>query len=635
LIDHLNKYELKSYSTIEIILNILQHKSRRNDTFVIVMRPVFILCLIIISFNSQGQNLYDTTSTIKNIEILDSGIDKYRVFVTGENHSKYVINGTIEYQFLKHLHKNSGVRNLIIELGFSRGYMLNAFINEDSLAIDLLKGNTSNIYIEFYYLLRNFNQSLPESERIHVYGVDVERFLDDGPILLNRLLQNGNLLPKDLEFSVEVLKSYAKYIQKKYKNLYETDADYRNGPSNMYLGYNGFNDKVVLDSILFDYESKKDVFNQFLGSDSTVYNQVINSLKEYQLYMSYYRMPHQFIYRERKIFENICQLLRNEPKAKFYGQFGRCHIGMNENMNSCNWWDAKSFTKRFEYSEFKGQILNAAIIYGVNSVFSDWDIEIASDTLNQELKTYQNKAEVNENSLFKVSNTDSLLKTYYNYIIVSRSNQYVYERPNTKVGNTAFINLAFGQSNYNFDVLNQSVFSSAKGFNSNFKTVSIGVSTNTFGFYMDHNFTLLMGQDMRVDKYSQKLSGYSITQGYGFAPRISNNFAIATYFLMGYSKLNLKINNDTLQPIFSPGFSKVKEINYSNSAFVVGLGADIRIALNDWFGVFARGQFMFDPSNKYWKQKNGIVGLKDSNSPKTSLRNYSLNAGISFLIQDL
>lgn len=309
---------------------------------------------------------YDTIPDIPmvNLDKLDSIINNYTVFFTGENHTYANQNSNIELKMLKYLNEKAGVRNLIIELGFSRGYMLNKYINDDTSYLKNMEGTTSTKYINLYKKLRELNQKLPLEKRITVHGIDVERFADDGPVLLNRLIPKDKIVPKAIDFQIEVLKSYAKYISLKY-NMYNNDEDDKNINSYSIGNYygRGFDNESTIDSMVADYKLNKAIYKEFIGDNFQIFDKVFNSIIEYRKWQNYKSMPHQYIYRERVIYDNLSTLILANPNEKYYGQFGRCHISQTELNAECNWYAFNSTAKRLNEGIAKGKTLSIGIFY--------------------------------------------------------------------------------------------------------------------------------------------------------------------------------------------------------------------------------------------------------------------------------
>ena len=46
------------------------------------------------------------------------------------------------------------------------------------------------------------------------------------------------------------------------------------------------------------------------------------------------------------IYDNLSNLILNNPNKKYYGQFGRCHTSQTELNFECNWYAFNSTAKR-------------------------------------------------------------------------------------------------------------------------------------------------------------------------------------------------------------------------------------------------------------------------------------------------
>jgi len=589
--------------------------------------------------NLQSQTQYISELPLNNLDILDDVVSEYQVFFTGENHTYADENTNIKLKMLKYLNKKAGVRNLLLELGYSRGYMLDKYINDDSSYYDLMKYTTSTYYLEMYKALRNFNQSLSPEDRVTVHGIDVERFADDGPILLAKLIPSHKTIPASIDFSVEVIKSYGAYSMKKYQSLLMSDIDDESIIEGIYSG-RGFYDAKTIDTMIADYQVNKQVFKEYLGDDFALFDKVFSSIIEYRKYMNYVGMPHQYVYRERKIYDNLSTLMKDNPDEKYYGQFGRCHISQTQLNAECNWWAFSSVAKRLNEGSAQDKVLSIGIFYNekkTNRYYRETYFDDYSTTM--ELQKYIDIECNNSNVLSRIDRNDTGLVKHYQYLI--------YNNPcatkGKKSGNSEDIDdfhewagmLDFGYGMAQFDLKNlNATMPSDKQFDSRLAFYSAGWSHNDFGFYTQSNFRLFTKQKISTGPVNYTLSGYSITQGIGFMPYIGRRFTFGLYGSFGLNKLTLNVQNDSSAAVFAAGFSKVNQVKYVNNGFVAGAGLDIRFALSSWLGLYARGNYLFDFSKKFWKQAAGYKNIDDKNSPKTSVGYYGLNVGFSFLIQE-
>jgi hypothetical protein len=143
---------------------------------------------------------------------------------------------------------------------------------------------------------------------------------------------------------------------------------------------------------------------------------------------------------------------------------------------------------------------------------------------------------------------------------------------------------------------------------------------------------IMQPQRIRNGSIRYTMNGYSILEGIGYNPGFSKYLAISPYVLLGYSRTSLKVENDSFKNAISPAFSTVNKLRYVNSAFTLGLGLDVRFNITKIIGLNVKAQVLSDPSQKYWRRVEGASNPIDNKSPKTSLFNYGLSAGLSILL---
>lgn len=601
---------------------------------------VFFFFTAIISQNSNAQELFLSDSAVSSdiiisqLSQLDSVKSNVRVFMGGENHNYWTENNAIELKMIKHLHETKGVNQIVIELGYARGYLLNRFINDDSSYYELLDNNTAYQYLNFYQELRAYNQSLPIGERLQVHGVDVERFPDDAPILLSHLLKKDTIVPASIDFLTEVIHSYAAYSKARYYNYTYQDNDFDNEiDEGYYVDENTFMDNKVIDSILAEYAVNKLQFHQYLGADSVVFKMTIQSMKDYRTYLKYSRMPHQYIYRERYMFNNMMALLNTDTTSKFYGQFGRCHVSQKKLENECDWWDNSALAKRLNDSKYKNQVVSIGIFYKYNPTSYDYQSNFNNWEMNEAVQKYIDSSFNDDFKLVKIEASDSLLSPLYNYILIANSCESNCYATETVQHDFIALDLNYGQARYNFNKLNTALSGDTiPGFNQQVKYFNFTVFSSTDKLVNVFDIRVMQTQKIRNGNLQYTLNGYSILEGFGYNPSFSKYIAISPYVLLGYSRTSLRIENDSFVNSISPAFSTVNKLKYANGAFTAGIGLDLRLNLTNFMGLNIKAQALADPSNKYWRRVEGYANSVDKQSPKTSLFNYGVSAGLSILL---
>ncbi len=593
------------------------------------MKFIFSLISILTTACLQAQTaeLYYVSKTpFKGLEQLDSIAKDYTIFFTGENHNYAIENNNIQLKMLSYLNKTAGVQHYIIELGYARGYMLNAYINNDTAFYPELQATTATPYLAFYKALRALNNGLPLEKKIQVHGVDVERFADDAPILLGKLLPKNRPVPNEIEFEIEVIKSYADFS----KNRYNYDRYYGYDGYQSDYEYYGFQDMTTIDTILKSYEYNKPYFKTYLKDSFPIYDKVFQSLAEYRKWQNYTQMPHQSIYRERVIYNNIAHLIKQDSNAKFYGEFGRCHTGLRAADVQCNWFNVSPTVKRLNEGIAKGKTLNIGIFYNTDR----WE-EFENDSINDVLKKYTGITCSDENILVKIKPSDSLFGQYFPFILVNNTcSDWKGNRKKSYHDMAEMIDFGYGQSHFDFSKFNQKMQFINSGFNDILTNYNITYAGCDDGFYRFCRFEQNTSQRISQNNIRYKLKGYNTQWGFGYQPRISTHFNIGISGIFAFQRFSLLMTNDSIGSATVPGFSAIKKYKYVNNAFSTGIGIDFRIALTPWLGIFVRGRYLVDLSLKTWRNKAGGYGYLDKASPPLSLTNYSIQTGITFMVRE-
>lgn len=548
--------------------------------------------------------------------------DNYKVYFTGEDHRYSLVNTQIEMKFVKFLHQKAGVRHLIIELGYSRGWVIDRYVRTgDTSLYSILKSNTYKDYLAFYDELKKYNDSLPEDQKIRVTGIDVERFTRLPIMFLEYLLPANKSIPKNLELTVESIKALSSYIE-------NTSESYINGTSDNYFVFeNRFQEFASTDSIITDFEAKREQFKDYLGDNYSDFNKVINSLKHQRIWNKYRysNMIQEYIYREQYIYDRFMELLDEYPEDKFYGQFGRCHIGLSAQNGDCGWYEYLSIANRLDNSidsRVNGKTLSIALYYIGQPVFDMGYGGNYTERYATELSPFYEKS-IYDYTFFKVGTSDRTpnLTKRFDYLIICNMNKidspvddddgedYLYRDYETyefSYANTFY--------NFNLENLNSSLKDGGfKEFKSMIQSHGFHVSMSQRTFSNTFYFNNFVGQSqkdsMRISTLS--LNGYSIGQMFG--PNIigRRNFQAGIRFGYAYNRMVLKSTNDTTR--FSvPGFNKTSVEKFVNPAFVLTAAIDAKVFIGSFMFIGIYGGYNWDVSNKYWLHERKVM----ENSPK-------------------
>ena len=107
-------------------------------------------------------------------------VDGYRVFLVGETHTK-AKDKQAEKLLVRYFHEYEGVRYLLWETGFGSGLLLDHYLQtgdaeELDFYLEQLNGTMGYTLEErdFWNWLREYNTTLPDQEKLHVVGLDID-----------------------------------------------------------------------------------------------------------------------------------------------------------------------------------------------------------------------------------------------------------------------------------------------------------------------------------------------------------------------------------------------------------------------------------------------------------------------------
>ena len=249
-----------------------------------------------------GDNIVDFS--VDNMEALSSIIDfeNYSAFLVGEGHAVSA-NSDIKLNFIKFLNQNYGVRHIIDEVGYFSSIMKNRFLETGDESIiheylETFKGTfsyTKEVY-DFYMNLYEYNQTLPESERIILHGIDVGHGWESGiKIVLGILLEQNSEMPEEVKRAYDII----------------AKADI----SQSELG-------VLINSI----DENKDIFQEYLGNDYIDFKFALRSIWQGMVYAE---TQNNLSARVLFIGENMRDVHTEFEIDKFFGMFGGLHTVLN------------------------------------------------------------------------------------------------------------------------------------------------------------------------------------------------------------------------------------------------------------------------------------------------------------------
>ena len=215
-------------------------------------------------------------------------VDSYEIFLTGETHTM-VKSYEFKKTFFSYLNKEAGVKNIIEEVGFCSGLLLNRYIktgDEKDLEFYMKQLNGTMAYnkemYEFYKWLYEYNSQLDEENKIIIHGIDIEHQPLTAIRGISTLIDTKKEVPKSLEEAIRYVRKNNQdaslYLKMAYDKNKEDCEDYfgddfivfENCIKNLYPKETGsdMRDKVMMDNFSFVYSlNEGEKFFGQLGSE--------------------------------------------------------------------------------------------------------------------------------------------------------------------------------------------------------------------------------------------------------------------------------------------------------------------------------------------------------------------------------
>lgn len=339
--------------------------------------------LIVFSGYSQtsASKISVDTKTFDEFDVFADSLDNYTVYFTGENHNFASFNTKLEYKLLTYLYLNQGVEHFIFEQSPGVGYIIEqAIVYDNQENLDYLKGV---FYDPFYYLvkkLQRFNDTLEFEDKIHIHGIDVERFPYFSIYALNQIVDT-------LDNSVdggEVFEQIKGLATSEYKNA--GAAAFYSEETNANFVFGQVSAWGTLKSIINSSYKFRDSLAIALGDKAVDYFSIIEGLERGQEWYASekkgdLKSP---IIRERFMKDEFERVYRAWPNSKYYGQFGRCHLHKDQNAKRCYDYYMNSVANRLTEidSNLSNQVLVIPIYYSQGK--DKWDKEIVSSLVLDE-----------------------------------------------------------------------------------------------------------------------------------------------------------------------------------------------------------------------------------------------------------
>jgi len=576
-----------------------------------------LLSFLVIMISGSSQDKYikmdlENLSDYSDLEAFfpDSIMSQYSVFFTGENHTYAKVNSETEFKLLIYLHEKFGVNHFLFEQGPALGYIINKITIEDDLDNRFyLKDRFYEPFFELVTNIRKYNEKIADSLRILTHGIDIERFPAFSIHVLNELVDT---LPTDgptgrIYESIKALGS-SEFVDGSPDDIYNSGGTRFNLNGDVIDAWSTFN------TIIYDTGKLEDSLAAELGDNFEVYMDIIRSVEKGHQWYHEERNGDLTgpITRERFMLDQFERISKVYPQAKFYGQFGRCHLHSNKKAKRCYSYDMASIAKRISEmndSIYNNKVMAIPILYRthnsydremIKNLYLDYRFDYKNESFLIDLKYLEG-----DNPLVGFSNS---LK----YVIVNTYQPDGYEDV------------------YSFDYhLEEYHIGAAIGNKYVRKLTSlnselVGIGSNpfvtthqfyNFAFdYFDLEFTSIHFSYTHIPELSNndrfRLKGNYFTYGNSY-PMGNRYFLTSIGLRYSYGAYTLK------EEITATGENLIQEdskniVVYTNDLFYIDPNIDFRLTL-PVISLNATLGYAWDVSGKYWKLDSKIRDFTKTN----------------------
>ncbi|MBS3913662.1 MAG: hypothetical protein KG003_04135 [Bacteroidetes bacterium] len=587
----------------------------------------------------------------EGFDMIDASVKNARLIMTGENHMYVKFNSKMELKMLRYLNKKLGLRNFIIELGEARAHFLNRYIlnPKDTAATNYLRATTSPRYMDLFNRLRSYNMSLPDSLKIHVYGIDVERFNDLPLMRLAELLPVENI-PSAIRVGVESVKGAAAYMVKVGLDEYEKARD--ESSTYHYEGYQTapFYINPTITEFIRYYDSLNPIFRSWLGEKFDEVNQSVSWLKEYDQWNKYENTTFQYIWREENIYQHLAALMRKTNGERFYGQFGRCHVAYDEQNGECGWYGYHSVMNKMRTRYFHNydSVLTIGLFYhgGIDNsrYYSDKD---EHKDIQEEIDVLQEKAEVKKITLFSLNDEVAdmpLLSKKFSFAIVNRSIDLEFEDTieNEVISGNTTLKKSFTRHNYmgyGYTLTSTSLsplgdFIASNGYSTSlgnlaFHNILYGYSGDKLDASMQFSFMpriKLHGGDSGLVEYGSR--EFLINVGYQVLKRPKLTASLG--LVGGYAIEKIYVQNQTSNFLQPKG-----DKEFSHQALIGGVQGKMQYRFKSGVFIGLQGSIIADGSTMQWYYSKSIKTFGKSGEVTSGFGGYYALFSIGYSLDAL
>jgi hypothetical protein len=545
---------------------------------------------------------------LTSFSVMDSAARNYKVFFTGENHSFLRQNTKVELKMLRYLHQKAGVRIYLLEFGTSVGWLANKFIQTgDTSYLSDLKDKSYRDYTDLFLGLREFNKTLPDSEKIQVFGIDLEWSQPVACKALARFLPDTLAPPDSIRLSVESLRGLSRFLKadpETQKNTY---------PSYYFSG--NYNIRNSLREIISNFRSHTADYSRYLAEDYAIFHKIIRGLENFRTWDEYEgsRMIQGMYYREQYMYEEFLGILKTYPDAKFFGQFGRCHVARQKQEEWCNGYDLSPLAGRINNSDntlVRGKVCTIAIYYPNGGFMGNFS---ADEKKLKKLFPSNRREGFRIYDASKDTSVGSVITDKFNFIIVNfhppekeKKENISDDSSDPKQISKVYFDVFAESMNFDLSTFNNSIFGSpSTGIDPRQIFIGGGFTTQTPGrAFVGFRFAGMLERNFSNDSNDFTLRGWNFFYYSGINLTKSKIFSFGPGFGLGYQKIRLNASNNK-----NPGkgvFGEPEIRAYHNPAFLLDGFLDTRLTVGH-VSLGLKSGYRLDLSQKDWKAGRELI----------------------------
>lgn len=571
----------------------------------------------------------------EGLEMLDSVVVDFSVFITGENHTYTESNARLWFKMIKYLNEKAGVRNVMFEYGQTYGFLVNEYLKTgDTVLFNSIDRFAYPEYSKVIKELKVYNDSLPEDRKLYFTAIDIDRGVYPIVKALEYLLKGDSKSPSDsIALHIQSIKSLANY------NDFKLDEE----ESYSFTGFN-FKTGKTLDLVFENFKNNRADYKTYLGDKYEAFRKIIED--QYIARKTWYGYQkdgaiQEYIFRENYMHQTFLSERAKHP-GNWFGQFGRCHTTKSQKENnSCEWFEFHSLANRIKNTaggELQNEVLTLTQVYDTDRNFGAMHENDVDG-----FRPYFEDMPKNGMVLFDITSDSTLNAGYgddFDYLIFNTNNQrgssYDYlniggdddEENDTKVS----FQVGVGEQSIDIDDFAQQFINQGHTdlISSPFQFYEFAIAASENGWVNTTVFSLLRPQSVFAGTTEWTIDGYAIKSHTGYDVFKGTEWLdLVPTWGFGYQQLSaLAVEFPDSTGTLANGFiGEEKHTLHTNPAFIFDFNGVFGLHLGK-FHLGARAGYILDVSKKRWRTGEQLLRT----GAETSLSGFyqSVFIGVQF-----